>query len=163
MDWKISFLLTTLVLVRILNYSIYYHTHIMYYGCILSNWNKLFLRDIHISTLGVAMIVCWVISYCCYPFPLGFKCMFELYSLNSLYHNTDIGTMWHWAWVSCTPSQSIGLFFGCALFWGWVSLYVPLTNSLVEFYFILRFMTIIGIFIAILFILNNTFRLSVTM
>ena len=29
------------------------------------------------------------------------------------YHKMDIGTMWHCALVSCTPSQSIGLFSGC--------------------------------------------------
>ena len=35
----------------------------------------------------------------------------------SVYHNMDIGTMWHYALVSCILSQFIGLAFGCALFW----------------------------------------------
>ena len=40
----------------------------------------------------------------------------------------------------CTPSQSIGPFLGCALLWCWVSLCVPMTNSLIECYFIMMFM-----------------------
>ena len=40
---------------------------------------------------------------------------------------------------------------------------VRFTNSLTEFYFIRMVVTIVGIFMAILFILNNAFRLSVTM
>ena len=35
--------------------------------------------------------------------------------LDSLYHNMDIGTKWHWALVSCTQSQSIGMFCVCAV------------------------------------------------
>ena len=76
------------------------------------------------------------------------------------------GTMQQCAWVSCAPSQSIGQVLGCALFWCWVSFCAPFTISLIEFYFIMIFImivvTIIGIFEAILFILNYTFRLSVT-
>ena len=52
----------------------------------------------------------------------------------SLYHDMDISNMWHGALVSCTPSQSIGLVFGCPLFWCWVLLCVPSTNSLIELY-----------------------------
>ena len=63
----------------------------------------------------------------------------------SLYHNIDIGTMWHWALVSCTPSQSIGLVLGCAFFWCSVSSCVPLNNSSIEFYSIMIVVTIIGI------------------
>ena len=29
-------------------YAIYYHIHNMYYSCILSNWNKLFLKGIYV-------------------------------------------------------------------------------------------------------------------
>ena len=83
------------------------------------------------------------------------------------YHNMDIGTMWHCSLVSCTPSQSIGRFFGCALFClfcCWVSPCAPFTISLIEFYFIVIFiiivLTVIEIFMAILLILNYTFRLS---
>ena len=38
---------------------------------------------------------------------------------------------------------------------------VPFTNSLIEFYFIMMVDIIIGVDVAILFILNYTFRLSV--
>ena len=59
------------------------------------------------------------------------------------------------------PSQSIGLVFGCALFWCWVSLGAPVTISLIGFYFIMIFImivvTIIGIFMAINYFLNYTF------
>ena len=51
--------------------------------------------------------------------------------------------MWHRALVGCTPSQSIGLFLGCALFWCWVSVCVPFTISLIEFYFIVNFIMIV--------------------
>ena len=52
----------------------------------------------------------------------------------------------HW---SASPHHSLlDWFFGCALFWSWVSVYGPLTNSLVE----LIVMTIIGIFCGVLFL-----------
>ena len=91
-------------------YSIYYHVHSMYYCCILNNWNKSFL--------------------------IYFNCIVQ----DSLYHNMYIGTMWHCAIVSCTPSQS-----RCC-----VSLCVLFTNSLIEWYFIMIVATIWGIFMAIL-------------
>ena len=53
---------------------------------------------------------------------------------DSLYHDMDIGTTWHCALVSSTPSKSLGLVFGCTLFWCWASLCVPFTNSLIECY-----------------------------
>ena len=78
----------------------------------------------------------------------------------------DIGTLWHCALVSCTPSQYIGLVLGCALVWCLVSLCAPFTISLIELYFIMifimRVVTIIGIFMAIVIILNCMFRLIVT-
>ena len=77
---------------------------------------------------------------------------------NSLYHNVDTGTMWHFALVSCTPSQSIGLFcffvfFWFFLFWCSGSLCIPFTNSSIGLYFIMRVVTIIRIFMAIIIIL----------
>ena len=36
------------------------------------------------------------------------------------YYNMGIGTIWRYALVSCTPSQSIGLSFVGGLFWCWV-------------------------------------------
>ena len=41
---------------------------------------------------------------------------------HSLYHNIDMGNLWHCVLASSTLSESTGLFFGCALFWCWVSL-----------------------------------------
>ena len=112
-------------------------------------------------------MVCWMIRYC-YYFLFGFKCTFQLYcSAFILYIITwiqDTGTMRHCALVSCTPSQPIGLVLGGAVFWGWVSLGAVFTIYLIEFYFILIFImkvTIIGIFMAILYFSNNIFRLSV--
>ena len=70
-------------------------------------------------------------------------CTQECYSVFMLYSS--------WAFLTFT---------GCALFWCWVSFCVPVTNSLIEFYFIMIIVIIIGIFMAIIFILNNTFRLS---
>ena len=49
---------------------------------------------------------------------------------------------------------------GCALFWCWVSLCVPFTNSLIQVYFITIVVIIIGIFIDNLFVMNYMFRLS---
>ena len=93
-------------------YSIHYYIHTMNYSCILSIWNKLFLR--HIPRVGVAMTVCWMIWYC-YSFLRGFKCIFQLCQ-DFLYHNVYISTMWHCAVVSCIPSQSTGLFLGVRCF-----------------------------------------------
>ena len=68
--------------------------------------------------------------------------------------------LWHCALVSSTSSQSIGLVYGCALFWWWVSLGAHVTISLTEFSFIMIFIvidvTIIGIFMAIHYLLNYT-------
>ena len=60
-------------------YLLYYCMHIIHYSCILSDWNKLFLREIYIPRLGVTLAVCRMIRYC-YSFLLGFKCMFQLNS-----------------------------------------------------------------------------------
>ena len=91
-----------------------------------------------------------------------FSCIVQ----DSLYHTMGIGTMWHCALASCASLQSIGLFFGCALFWCWMSLCAHFTISSTEFYFIMIFImiivTITEIFMANLFILNYTFRLFVT-
>ena len=80
--------------------------------------------------VGVAMLVYWKIWYC-YCFLSGFKCTFMCIVQYSLYHNMDIGTMWHCTLVSSTPSQSIGLVLGCALIWCWVSLGAPFIISLI--------------------------------
>ena len=113
-------------------YSIYY-IHTTHYSCILSNWNKLFLRGMHTqSWCGYAGVLDDLILS-------GFKCTFSCIIQYSLYHNMDIGTMWHCALVSYTPSQSIGLVFVCALF-------------------IVIVLTVIGIFMTINYFLNYTLR-----
>ena len=105
------------------------------------------------------MLVYWMIWYC-YCFLSGFKCAFSCIVQYSLYHNMDIGNMWHCILVSSTPSQSIGLFFGCALVCCWVSSGAPVTISLIEFYFIMIstmiVVIIVGIFMAINYFLNYT-------
>ena len=57
-------------------YPIYHYIFTMYYSCILSNWNKLFLRDLYIQRVGVAITVCLMIWYC-YSFLSGFKCIVQ--------------------------------------------------------------------------------------
>ena len=110
-------------------YSIYYtcNIHTVYYICILSNWNRLFLRDLNFI----------VQDY--------------------LYHDMYIGRIWHCALVSWTPSQAIGLIFGSALYWCWVSIRVPLLIALYKvifhhdgFYCDWNFMAILIILIWIL-------------
>ena len=76
---------------------------------------------------------------------MHFNCIVQ----DSLYHNMDIGTMWHCALVSCTPSHSIGLFLGVRC--PGVECHYVLLLLLIflrEFYFIMIFIifvTIIGI------------------
>ena len=111
------------------------------------------------TSVGVAMTVCWVTWYC-YSFLPWFKCIFQLYSSGFSTHNMNIGTIWHCASVSCDLPRSIGLILGCVLFRCWMSLCVPFINSLIKFYSVVIVVTIIGIFTAIIFILNYTFRLS---
>ena len=111
-----------------------------------------------IPKVGVAMLVYWMMWYC-YCFLSCFRCTFSCIVQYSLYHNMDIGTMWHCT-LNNTPSQSMVLFFACALFWCWVSLGTPVTISLIEFCFIMisikRVVTTIGIFMAINYFLNYT-------
>ena len=90
--------------------SIYYHIHITYYRCILIKWNKLFLRDIYLPRVCVALTVYRMIRYCycvlsCLVSIAYYCCVVQ----NSLYYNMDIGTIWHFAWASCTPIHFIGL------------------------------------------------------
>ena len=94
------------------------------HSCVVSNLNNSFLRY--------------------------FKCIVQY----SLYYNMHIGTMWHCASVSCTPSWSIGLGFGLTMFWCWVPLCVPFTNSLIGCYFFMM--------VAILLILIHRFGIYVT-
>ena len=84
-------------------YSIYCDIHTMYYSmyysCILSNWNQLFLWDINKPRVDVVMTACQMIHYC-YSSNVYFNCIVPY----SLYSNVDTGSMWRCAWVSCTPS-----------------------------------------------------------
>ena len=114
--------------------------------------------------LWVTRCYCWCIGWfdtvivSCLVSSVHFSCIVQY----SLYHNMAIGTMCHCALVSSTPSQSIELVLGCALFWRWVSLGAPVT-SLIELYFIMIFImivvTIIGIFMVIHYFLNYTLGL----
>ena len=73
-----------------------------------------------------------------------------------------IGTMWHCALVSCTPSPSIGLAFGCAIFGvGVIWCYFYLFLGKVIFHHVVA--SVFGIFMARLLISNYTFRFSVNM
>ena len=127
----------------------------MYCSCILSTWYKLLL----------SMVVYWMTWYC-YYFLLGFKCIFQLYSNFRIYNNLDIDSMYHCALISCTQSQSIGLVFGCALLWYWVSWCIPFTNSSIEFYLITIIVPIIEIwgpffFIVVVLVLQKRTSLSI--
>ena len=79
-------------------YSIYC-IHTTHYSRILTNQNKLFLRDIHTK------------SWCDHAGVLddlilsGFRCDFSYMVQYSLCHSMDIGTMWHCTLVGSTPSQ----------------------------------------------------------
>ena len=131
----------------------------MYYSCILNDWNNLSLRDIYIPRVGVSLTVCRMIRYC-YSFLLGFKCVFQLYSSGFsilLYGYRYYVTLWNGQLHSITIYRTG---FRGALLWCWVSFCVPLTNSFLDrVRFIMMVATIIGIFGAILFILNYTFGL----
>ena len=140
------------------------YIHSIYCSCIISNKKALSKRHKSqtlvwqwwcVRCYDTLILSCWVSNV-----------HFNFIVHDSLYYKMDKGTVWHCALVSCTPSQSIGLFFLCALFWCWVSLCAPFTIFSIEFYFIMVFImivaTIIGIFMAILFVLNYTLMLSVT-
>ena len=72
----------------------------------ISNWNKLFLRDMYIPRVCVAITVCRTTQYC-WSFLLGINYIFNRVVSDSLYYNMDIGTIWHCALVSCIQLQSI--------------------------------------------------------
>ena len=80
-----------------------------------------------------------------------FKCIVQY----SLCHDMDM-TLYIGQQHPITVYRTV--FWGCTLFWCWVSLGVPVTISLIELYFIMVFImivvTIIGIFIAIHYFLN---------
>ena len=85
---------------------------------------------------------------------------------HSLYHDMDIGTLWLSSLVSCTPSQSTGLFFVWALFWCSLSLGAPFTYSIDRIPFHHDFhhgcCYYYCTFMAILYLLNLMFRFPVT-
>ena len=85
--WTMCFLLMTLVLVH---NPVYYYVHIMYYRCIWCNWNQLFLRDIYIPRVGVALTSCRDIAKLSF-FPAWFQLCISI-SYIILY--MDIYTMW---------------------------------------------------------------------
>ena len=122
-----------------------------------AHWN-VFFSERCIIRVGVAMTVCRM-TRCCNSFLLGLNVYFNCKFRYSWYYDMDIDTMWHCALISWP--QSIALVLWCALFWCWVSICVPFTNSLIQCYFIMIVATIIGICMAILFILNYIFELSV--
>ena len=101
------------------------------------------------------MLVYWMIWYC-YCFLSGFKCTFSCIVQYSPYHNMDIGTMWHCTLISSTQSQSMGLVFGCALVWCWMSLGAPFTISLIKLYFNMIFIMIVVTITRIIMAINYT-------
>ena len=132
--------------------SIIYKPQTTHYSCILSKYIDYFYET-YIPKVGVAMPVYWMIWYC-YCFRSGFKCAFSCIVQYSLHHNMDIGTMWHCTLVSSTPSQFIGLVFGCVLFQCRMSLGAPVTISLIDFYFIMIFIMIVVSIIGICMAIN---------
>ena len=105
------------------------------------------------------MLVCWMIWYC-YCFQSGFKCTFQLYS--SVFSMSWYGYRYH-VTLCIGQQHSITVYrtgLGCALLWVWVSLGAPATIPLIELYFIMIFImivvTIIGIFMAINYLLIYT-------
>ena len=90
---------------------------------------------------------CWCVEWyntviiSCLVSNVHFNCIVQF----SLYHNIDIGTMWHCALASCSPSQSIGVVIG----WLGVVLVLsvicaPFTISLIDFQFIMVFIMTVG-------------------
>ena len=110
-------------------YSIYY-IRTIHYSCNLSNKNKTTSKR---HTYKKAVWPCWCIGWfdtvivSCLVSSVHFSCIVQY----SLYHDMEIGIMWHYTLVSSTPSQSIGLIFGCALIWCWASLGASVTWSLI--------------------------------
>ena len=82
---------------------------------------------------------------------------------DSLYYDMVIGSKWNCVLGSCTPSQSIRLFFGdvgCSFVeCHYVFLF---TNSFIKCCFVMMVITNIEILVTILLISNYTFRLSLT-
>ena len=124
--------------------SIYHFIHIthIYYKCILSNWNKLFLRHI----------------YTYHELVWPWQCVEwnDIIILSFVYHNMNIDTMWHCAFVICIHQ----IVYDC--FWG-----VRCSGVEGDYVFLLLISTcimmvatIIWIFMCILFISNYIFRLS---
>ena len=108
-----------------------YHIRTRYYICILSEWNKLSLRDLYIPRIGEPMVMCGMMHYY-HTFLFSLKCIFQLYSL-------VFPVSWHgyrYIAILCIgqlhPITVYRTVFGCALSWCGVSLCVPFTNSLVE-------------------------------
>ena len=101
------------------------------------------------------MWLCWCVGLCDTVIISCLKAHFYCIVQHSLYHNWDIGTMWHCALVSCIHhSLYIGLVLGCAI-------------SQVECHYVLLSLfpwsNFILIFIMILVtILNYNLRLTVT-
>ena len=128
----------------------------MYY---LSNLNKLILRDIHITSwcghdglLDNMILLLFPAWFHMYIFHL-YSSEFSISQYGYRYHVSSCIGQLHLITVHRT-----GL--GCVLFWCWVSLCTLVTNSLIEFYFMMILVTIIGIFMTIPFILNNMLKLS---
>ena len=137
-------------------YSIYY-IHIILHSCNLSKWKKkLFQRDIHtkswcghaVGVLDDMILLSFSVWFQKY---ISFVSFNILYIMIWMYHVP--GTMWHCDLVSFTVYRTV---LGYALFWCWVSLGAPFTISLIWFYFII--VTIMGIFMIILYFLNYTLR-----
>ena len=132
--------------------------HTIHCSCILSNQINFFLETCILKSVWPCWCIGWfdAVIVSCLVSSIHFNCIVQY----SLYDNMDIGTIWHCALVSGTQPQSIRLFSGCALFWCWVSLWAPVTISLIELYFVMIFImivvTIIGIFMAIHYFLNYT-------
>ena len=117
---------------------IYHYIHIMHYRYIIINWNKLFLIDIYIQRLDMAMMVYRIMRYyeC---FLLGCNCIFNFIVQDFLFYNMDkhVDIKWHQLHPIIVYRTTLGVYCSCVG--------APFTNSLIECYFIMMVATTIGI------------------
>ena len=82
------------------------------------------LRHISVAWFWNLYIIVWKCVWCvmlgsfCVPFT---NSLIKFYVITIIINTKSVGTTRHCSLVSSTPSQSVGLVFGCALFWCWVS------------------------------------------
>ena len=108
------------IMIILLLCIISYETTFSHFSCSVLDvyFSCLVLESVYYQEEMCIMCALVLLGSFCVPFT---NSLIKFYFITIIINTKSVGTTRHCSLVSSTPSQSIGLVLGCALFWYWVS------------------------------------------